>query len=581
MNCRTTPRRSAIAIVALAASGLGCADRSFPLRAPMARDPDLRSVHVACHREPSRKDPAHSACAPKVYRLPAIWMAADHLFFGPLTGALAMRASTEATNANSLDEVPDSAWFTNQTGAQAVRDPLVGACTPSQLLEPIAPDEKWRIDHGKTDGATAGFGVEVPGKGRYLLKADGHRQPELPSAAAVIGAAIYSAVGFNTSCEQVVYLDPAILDLAPGLHYAHSSIEDQKPFDRRALADVLDECPKKDGLVRMQASAWLPGHLIGPFLYSGTRDDDPSDVVPHEDRRELRGARLIAAWIDHVDARDANTMDSWLADAGRPDDGSPGHVVHYYLDTSDALGPEFGRGDPTNRRLGYSYLLDWDYMAADFVSLGLATRPWDQVRYVKGYELFRYFDVDHFVPDQWRMQYTNPAFSRMTERDGAWMARVLAHLTPETVRGFASMARFSNPGNTIYLARVLEGRLERILDRYLTRLSPVGDLRVDGSGRLCGVDLAERRGVRDASRFHYRAESGEGVPLAVERGERGDVCVVLPRVAGDDGMPDDAPERRVRVVLTDDVARGPLVAHLYDLGPARGYRLVGAERPDR
>jgi hypothetical protein len=28
------------------------------------------------------------------------------------------------------------------------------------------------------------------------------------------------------------------------------------------------------------------------------------------------------------------------------------------------------------------------------------------------------------------------------------------------------------------------------------------------------------------------------------------------------------------------VARGVLVAYLYDLGPTRGYRLVGLERPE-
>ena len=36
----------------------------------------------------------------------------------------------------------------------------------------------------------------------------------------------------------------------------------------------------------------------------------------------------------------------------------------------------------------------------------------------------------------------------------------------------------------------------------------------------------------------------------------------------------------VRIVLQDGVASGVLVAHLYDLGPSRGYRLAGLDRPE-
>ena len=86
--------------------------------------------------------------------------------------------------------------------------------------------------------------------------------------------------------------------------------------------------------------------------------DDPNDVIPHEDRRELRGARILAAWLDHFDSREQNSMDSWMADRKDQPDSSPGHVIHYYLDTSDCLGSEWD-WEVISRRLGHSYVFDW------------------------------------------------------------------------------------------------------------------------------------------------------------------------------------------------------------------------------
>jgi len=412
-----------------------------------------------------------------------------------------------------------------------------------------------------------------------MFEADGAAQPELPTAASVVGEAIYHAARFNTPCEQIVYFKASLLKLTAGLRFRHSEIEDEKTFDQAALDRVLSNCPRRGALVRMQASAWIPGYLLGPFRYDGTRPDDPSDIIAHEDRRELRGARLIAAWIVHWDARDANSLDSWLADPGSVRDGSPGHVVHYYLDTSDALGAAYGQAQ-VDERLGYSYIVDWGDIAVDLLTLGIPARPWDRHLGDPGHELFRNFDVHSFVPDEWKMQYPNPAFGRMTERDGAWMARTLARFTPEAIHALAALARFTDPSNTEYLAGVLEGRLAKILERYLTRLSPVGELRVEDRTRLCGVDWAEARAVRDSAHFRYVARFSKGGASPVETRGGGAICIGLPHVAEDGGPPDDSPERYVRVSIDDGVAKAPLLAYLYDLGPGRGYSLAGVERPD-
>jgi hypothetical protein len=547
----------------------------------MWRDADLAPVSVPCHVEPTAKDPHHVSCAPSAWTNPLIWDGLDSLLFRPLTESegLVSTASGESVDVNSFDEVPDSSWFTNRLGVRPVsaEELELGSCAPELLLDgAAAADGSWIIDKGKGDGATDGFRVTVPGKGKYLFKADDADTPEHGSAAQTVGIRIYHAVGYFVPCEQIVYFKPSVFKLTPGLRWKHN-FQLESDFGPKELEGIFAHSARRGALVRMQASAWMPGDNLGGFLYQGTRADDPNDVVPHEDRRELRAKRLVNAWMDRFDDRRGNTMSAWIA--GRPG-ASPGHVIHNILDTSEALGSVYDFED-ISRRLGYSYIWDWGDIGTDFVTLGARNNVWEHVQKTPGKEMFGYFNVKDFVPDQWKNEYPIAAFSRMTERDGAWMARILARFTPDMVLHLARMASYTHADDTAFLGEVLQGRLEKILERYLTRLSPITAIHVEGPSMLCGSDLAEWRALRDASAFRYTARLlGRGW-TTVRRGAGAEVCVDLPHVASDGGLPDDDSTRYIRVRVEDGVAIGPLVAHLYDLGPARGYRLVGIERPEK
>lgn len=418
----------------------------------------------------------------------------------------------------------------------------------------------------------------VPGKGKYLLKVNSEPQRQL--AATVVGEAVYYAAGYFASCEQAVRVRPSVFKLTEGLHWREGNFGDLVPFDAKALKEMFAKNMASDGRLRVTASAWIPGYVLGQFRYEGTRADDPNDVIPHENRRELRGARLLAAWIDHFDEREGNSLDTWIPDTPKgPPESTPGHVVHYQIGTSAALGSVWA-SDDVARRLGYSYVLDWGDLAADFFTLGARTSPWDVMQKAPGHELFGYMDVAHFDPETWKNEYANPAFDRMTERDAAWMARILARFTTAEVHTLVEMARLDNPAQAAYLENVLLGRLQKILARYLTRLSPVTGLHLEGRERLCGVDLAEWRRLRAPNDFRYTARLLRLPWLNVERLPGAQICVTLPHVANDGGDPDNALRRYVRIRIQDGVATGPLLVHLYDLGPQGGYRLVGLERPE-
>lgn len=559
--------------IALVFASIGCASSSprFALRSPVLDDPDRTPFSVACRID----DEKQRVCAPETYVSPLAWDGIDNSIFRPFAEVWKVSPAGRALNVNALDEVPDSSWFTNRP-SPLTSDLLRGACSDDLLLHPErdAPGS-WVIDKGKADGSTPGFRVKINGK-KFMLKVD---PDESTSAASVIGAALHHAVGYNTSCEQVVEVDPKLLRLEPGLTMKDNSGIEQ-PFDQKLLDKMLSSTRKKGTRLRLLASAWLPGHLLGPFSYQGTRDDDYNDVIPHEDRRELRGARVLEAWIDHFDSREQNSMDSWIAADPENEQSSPGYVRHYFLDFSDSLGSEWP-WDGISRRLGHSYLLDYGDIGTDFVTLGIPLRRWDRVERTPGFEMFSYFHHEDFEPDQWKNEYPNSAFSSAQEGDNAWMTRILSKFSVEDLRKFVELARFERPVDEAYLVDLLDRRLARVLDRYLSKISPLTDVKVTEENLLCATDLQRKRKLRPLQAFRYSARlerGGEPAAAPSFRVEGDRVCARLTHGVVSSGEPADAPARYMVLSLANGAAQYPLRVHLYDLGGKNGFRLVGLER---
>jgi hypothetical protein len=549
-------RRTYVTLLALCLACGACADtRRFPLRDPLWRDAD---------RVPF-------APAPEEYVSPFVWDGANQIVFRPITRFFAFDPARRAVNVNAFDEVPDSSWFTNRIGRTPLSpDDVVRGPCGDRVLDPNLPDGSWIIDKGKSNGANPGFRVNIPGVGKFMLKADPDGEPDRATGATAIAARLYHAAGYFAPCDSVVYFRPSLLALKPGLTVTDNSGV-TRPFDQQALDALLAHASHRGELVRMGASRWLPGKPIGPYTYEGMRDDDPNDVIPHEDRRELRGARMLAAWLNHFDSREQNTMNVFItADGAKDDPNAKGYVRHYILDMGDCFGSVWS-WDSISRRLGSAYYLDVPYVAEDFITLGLVQRPWERVERNGG--IFNYFGARDFDPEAWRGGYPNPAFTRMTEADGAWMARILARFDDEHVQAAVSVGQYDDD-SARYLTRVLIERRDAILRRYLGRMSPVADLRVQGD-RLCGIDWARRMHVLKGSgreisaRWFADSDDDDARALRVETGADGGLCIALePRPAHD----------YLVVEIANGYAPGWVRAHLYNLGPIRGYRLVGIER---
>ncbi len=516
---------------------------------------------------------------PAEYFSPFAWDAADQTLFRPLTRVFAVAPGGEAVNVNAVDEVPDSSWFRNRIGRRPMSPPelALGSCRE----RPIDPRGPWTVTGAKPNGANPGFIVEDQYGRRFLLKFDGVVQGPRATSADVVVSKLYHAAGYYTPCNEVVFFDREILEIDPEATGENAAGKEEPLTDAHLDLVFAKAIELPDGRYRASASLFIEGQPLGPWRYQGRRRDDPNDVVRHEDRRELRGARVLAGWTHHFDSREQNTMATWV-DRG----AAGGYVRHYYIDFGDCLG-SIWEPPMLGRRIGHSSYFDPAHVVADFVTLGSLRRPWDEARFGPSGPVFGYYDVESFSPDRYHPGYPNPAFARMTERDASWMARIISQISDDHLRAAIATARMRDPFLEVELFRLLKGRRDVLLHRYLTRLSPLAHptIRVaEGAGdpELCVRDLALEAGVSSGTRRYYGARAWGGtrhrslgeLGAAIQRGPS-QVCVPLPTEGADDGYlvvdvyvgndPGDLlPPARVHLSLTD----------------SRGFAVVGLERPD-
>ncbi len=552
------------------ACGLGCARgvAPYPPEAPLWRDPD---------RQPfaAQLEPAFS---------PKRWDAVDKSLLRPVSEFFAMRPEGESINVNAFDEVPDSSWFENRALRGLTPEAAALGPCPDVALSAEGP---WLIKSAKPDGADPGFVIKAPDGSRYLVKLDEPVQSVRTSAADVVGSRIYHAAGFDTPCNTIVVFEPSILHIAPGAH-AETDTGEEIAFSEEDLRKVLARAERgPSGRYRGVASLYLSGRPLGPWTYEGIRRDDRNDVVAHEDRRELRGSRLLAAWTDHSDQRDQNTLAMWIESG----DGR-GYVRHHLLDFGDCFGSLWvGPAEQTWRR-EHAYWFEPGQILVDFSTFGALERPWDRAKLGPSGLVFGYYAVPGFDPEGWRPTYPNPAFSRMSERDAAWMARILARLSEPHIEAIVRTAELE-PELHGELVRTLVGRRRVILERYLTRLSPLSDPVVitrGGEPWLCLRDWAVSSKIASGRRrYVVRASFGgrqdPAQPLALAASTPGEACIALRQLST---LEPAGGYWSLRVAALDDAAPGaarrgrhapyPLDVHVYDQGSGR-FLLAALERP--
>ena len=521
------------------------------------------------------EDPDRSPFAemPEEYWSGLAWDGLDQTVFIPVSRFFAMDFAGLAENVNAFDEVPNSSWFVNRIGLyeMTAEEVAQGSC-PENILDTDGP---WTITDAKPNGANPGFIIRGPEGRGWLIKFDGRNfSDERATTADVFGSRVYHAAGYWSPCNIVVYFDRSILQIDPD---AESEDEEgnEVPMQEHHIDAVLEGAiTNEDGLYRASASLFVAGRPLGPWTYQGTRRDDPNDVVRHEDRRELRGGRVLAAWLGHFDAREQNTLTAWIETG---DDGE-GHVRHYYLDFGDCLGSRWEQ-DGLSRRFGYSYYFDPAHVAADFFTFGFIPRAWHDVTLSEVAPMLGYWDADHFVPQRWRPGYPNPAFAREQPGDGAWMARIIARMDQPLIEAMLDEGQLSNPLDRAETLRTLMARRQRVLDHYLQIRSPLADFEVDGD-TVCFNDLAVQTEVISEQHVSYqsRAWAPAGEEPLWDRFEH-HIDVSRPCVE----ISEEAAELDYLVLDVENIAEpgmDPIPPARVHLTPGDdGWELVGIERP--
>lgn len=402
------------------------------------------------------------------------------------------RGRRRALNVNTIDEVPDSSWFTNRVGSRLMvpADIVAG---PANTEGP-APG-KWTVLSGKIDGVSPGLTIRDSLGVRWFIKFDPPDYPELATGAEVVSTKLFWALGYNVPENHIATLQPGMLELA-----GEAKIESGASGLRRMTAGdvgrvLWQAARQKDGSYRVVASRALEGHPLGGFRYYGTRPDDPNDIVPHEHRRELRALHVFGAWLNHVDSKAINSLDTLVQDDGRAT------VRHHLIDFGSTLGSAAIKLREYDE--GHEYIFEGRTFVRGLTPFGLYIRPWRTISY-PAFRSIGNIEADHFDPVRWRARVPNAAHRLARPDDTFWAARKVSAITDQMIAAAIGSAKYSDLEAAAYLTQTLIKRRDRISEIYLTAVNPVVRPTFDGT-TLTFENAAVAAGVASAPAAYQAA----------------------------------------------------------------------------
>ncbi|HET6335415.1 MAG TPA: hypothetical protein VFG30_19450 [Polyangiales bacterium] len=437
------------------------------------------------------------------------------LVVGPIEHGLGLPDKQPARNVNALDEVPDSTWFTNRLGAhdltpaEAARGPVTAG--PPQL--PLT------VIRGKdTGGGNPGFFARDATQRTFLIKFDTKQNPEMQTASSVVVNRVLWAVGYFVPEDTLVTFAREQLTLSPDAKTLTPTGVKVK-LTETDVDRVLATGPKTtDGRYRASASLLLPGTPVGGFDPEGRRDDDPNDLVDHEDRRELRGLKVLAAWLGHTDMKMDNTLDMYI------EENNKHFLRHYLLDFGEALGAH--QAEKGRLEDGWENVWDWAEQTKALLTFGLWKRPWEEQTQTP-WPSIGAFSSRYFEPDLWKEAYPFSPFAEADKSDQYWGAKQVVRFTRPMIEAIVAEAQLSDPEAAKYLVDALLGRRWKIGRDWLDALTPFDDFKLVGN-ELCGVDLAVRHGITREGALVQSDDSGRIVDERLVARD-GSVCTPLPK----------------------------------------------------
>ena len=433
-------------------------------------------------REPESQDAARA----KFSEIGDLYEMTYNLFVQPGYKPSGLRAQ----NLNTIDELPDSSWFTNRIGAkpltldEIVRGPNLGA----------PPDpSRWIILREKISGMHPGVTAKDANGETWFLEFDPEYYPEAATAAVVMASKFFWALGYNQVESFVTTFDPKRMTFDPEATLRRPNGQ-RTAFTRDDIDALLEHVARRpDGTYRVVAGRLLPGRILGNFRYQGQRPDDPNDVVPHEHRRELRALRVFGAWTNLTDLKSRNTLDTLVVENGRS-------VVKHWLQD---VGSTFGMcNDLHEWDLSWEHFYQGDTTRKRLFSFGFALSPWQTVDYVEKPSIGK-FDGDRFDPRKWRPQTPTTAYMELRDDDAFWAAQRVAAFTDEMIRAIVHTGEFSDPTAERALGDILIKRRDRVLRTYLPAVNPIVAPRLE-TNRLTFENAAVAARVAEAPES-YRA----------------------------------------------------------------------------